>query len=216
MSRLMFVIGVTVMAASAGRPAHATSVYYPPSFTGCWMTSCGTVSMKQSGSCVTGWYDGGCASISGQVCGNVLQAEWKHNGYSGYCEFTLNSNCSGFSGYWRYWNSNSRCAWNGSYHQPTFQGEWCTTYGKVRLFVNNKGGVFGQFYQNASGDYLGEITGQVKGNVIEGRWKCPSGSGYCYFRLCEEGAYIDGCTCDATYSVGYQDWDSVLENEIWT
>jgi hypothetical protein len=217
MSRVLVAAGVSVLAFAATTPAHATSVYCPaPScFSGAWITSCGTMVLKQSGSYVCGPYGtyGGC--VGGYVAGNCFRGEWQVGCDRGYCEFTKTGNGRGFTGYWKYPNGSYGGAWNGTLCQPSFQASWCTNYGPVKLFVDGSNNVFGQFnYSASAGGYLGRIDGKVSGNVMLGTWQSGSSRGTCKFVLASDGAYFVGAWGDV-YGNYQGDWCGDYEGAIY-
>jgi MscS family membrane protein len=71
---------------------------------------------------------------------------------------------------------------------PSFTGKWNTSYGTMTLRVDQDV-VTGQ-YDN--GGTIGDINGNVQGNVLKGTWTDKSGNGYVKFTLSSDGHSFKG------------------------
>jgi hypothetical protein len=207
---LLVVIGVTAVTMSAGRPAHALSVYTPEPtacFAGRWKTSCGYMGLKQNGNYVCGTYGTYGGYVEGYVSGGCFKGQWVANGSRGYCEFTMWSNGCGFNGYWKYPNGAYGGDWGGQGCVPSLQAKWNSCYGPVTLVVDSYGCAVGQFNYSASkGCYLGEIKGTIRGNVFEGYWSNNGSWGYCKYVLTNTGCFAQGWWWDCNGKFGGA-WD---------
>ena len=109
--------GITPEPTTTGQPDLCT-------FTGTWDTNFGIMTLIQSGSQVTGTYESDDGQFIGTVAGNTVRGTWSEApSYAppndiGDAEFILSSDCSTFTGNWRYGNTGSwgpAASWSGSW-----------------------------------------------------------------------------------------------------
>ena len=104
-------------ATPAGVPAHLTNCGY----SGSWNTDWGAMQLSQAGSEVSGNYTHDSGRISGTVSDGVFVGKWSESPtYSepndaGDAEFYFATDCSSFTGKWRYGTGSAGAAWDGTW-----------------------------------------------------------------------------------------------------
>ena len=145
---------------------------------GDWKTSEGVMTITQPGDQISGRYTSDHGEVLGKVQGQVLVGYWiedhsdkkcatSKNGrsYWGQIQFTFAGDT--FSGRWGYCDDPVSGNWTGTREaKPVFSvnGRWQTSEGLMTL-VQQGDAVSGSYPQDR-----GEITGMMKGPVLEGYW----------------------------------------------
>ncbi len=111
----------------------------PASFAGTWESTFGPITFRQTGAAVHGEYemDDQPATIDGTLADRGLTFTYKEHNAAGEGWFELAADGKAFEGKWRQKGSEEWSDWTGKLAVPPgFDGLWQTTFGPMRLHVN--------------------------------------------------------------------------------
>jgi hypothetical protein len=85
--------------------------------TNCGIAICGTMTLQQNGTSVTGTYGGGSGTITATVTGSTLNGTWMRNASSGSFTFSMLTNGDQFRGH--FGASNAWCGYRNAAGDPS-------------------------------------------------------------------------------------------------
>jgi len=197
-ARVLFVV---VVVSSTGAIAAEAD------FSGNWATSFGPMTLRQQDDRVTGHYImfGGRCTIEGRVEGRKLTFTYHEPEARGEGWFELAQDGNRFLGRWLEEGSNEWAPWTGQRVQVDaapvgFDGLWDTTYGPMRLIVDEKK-VAGRYAQSGGST----IQGNLEGRRLNFQYQEPDAKGEGWFQLADDGRSFAGKWKEAD-AENWSDW----------
>lgn len=175
-------------------------------WSGTWNTEFGVMTLKQTGSKVTGQYEYGDGVLNGSVSGGKLSGNWKENDDEGTFEFLIANDGQSFTGTWAETkpDPSSNGTWDGERSKPgavtqpqpqppsmpeplaDWTGTWQTDYG-VMILKQTGNSVTGSYAHQE-----GTVSGIASGYTFTGTWKESDDEGTMTFTIAADGKSFTG------------------------